>query len=414
MMKILQINVFNYRKGGSETVYFSTIKMLEEQGHDVISFALKWPENYPSAQGKYFPDSKVTRKGLFRPLKNIINYFYHFEAAKKIEQLINDEKPDLAHIHLIWGQITPSILPVLKRHHIPIVFSIHDYRIVCPAYTCKNGKGEVCEQCKGKYFYHCILNKCTKGSYVLSTIMATEQYFRNTFFYPAKYIDGLIYVSKFAKKLHEKYMPALKTKKNIVLYNLSDEISASPQKELGDKYFLFFGRLSYEKGIKTLIDAFQELPQSKLEVVGTGPLETNLKQYKEKKKIKNIIFLGYKTGEELKRLVSMAYFIIVPSEWYENNPMTIIEGYSAGVPVIGSSIGGIPEIIEDGRTGFLFRQGNKHELIRAIEKAEDLSIDEYKIFSFNALNFATKNFNKNNYYPRLCKFYTELIHDKEN
>lgn len=411
-MKILQINVFNYRKGGSETVYFSTSKMLKEHGQDVVNFALKWSENYPSAQSKYFPESKETRKGILKPVKNIVNYFYNFEAAKKIDQLINDERPDLAHVHLIWGQITPSILPVLKRHHIPIIFSIHDYRIVCPAYTCKNGRGEVCERCKGKYFYHCILNKCTKDSYGLSTMMAVEQYFRNAFFNPANYIDGLIYVSKFAKILHEKYMPALKEKNNIVLYNLSDEISKCPKNDVGSKYFLFFGRLSYEKGVKTLIDAFHKMPTCNLKIVGTGPLEAELKQNKEHNKIQNIAFLGYKTGQELKDLVHGAYFIIVPSEWYENNPMTIIEGYSEGVPVIGSDIGGIPEIIVNGKTGFLFKPGNKDELIKAIFLAESLSPDEYKLFSANALQFANKHFNKANYYPQLWNFYSIFLKSK--
>lgn len=408
-MKILQINVFNYRRGGSETVYFSTIKMLEEHGQQVVNFALKWPENYPSKQSKYFPESKETRTGLMRPVKNIINYFYHFEAAEKLEQLINDERPDLAHIHLIWGQITPSILPVLKRHGIPIIFSIHDYRIVCPAYTCKNGKGQVCEKCQGKKFYYCILNKCTKGSYCLSAMMAAEQYFRNTFFNPVKYIDGLIYVSKFAKMLHEKYMPSLKNKQNIVLYNFSDSIIDVPKSIDDNKYFLFFGRLSYEKGIKTLIDAFSKIPECTLKIVGTGPIECELKDYKREKNISNIEFLGYKTGEDLKKIIKGAYFVIVPSEWYENNPMTIIESYSNGIPVIGSVIGGIPEIIINNKTGYLFQQGCREKLINAIESANRLSVQDYRDYCLNALNFAKYNFNKEYYYPQLWDFYTRFF-----
>lgn len=119
-MKILEINVFNYKKGGSETVYFNTTNILQENGNKVINFTLKWFDNYPSLQEEYFPESKETRKGLLRPIKNFINYFYHFEAAKKLKQLIEDEKPDLAQIHLIWGQITPSILPILKNTISPL------------------------------------------------------------------------------------------------------------------------------------------------------------------------------------------------------------------------------------------------------------------------------------------------------
>lgn len=178
-MKILEINVYNYRKGGSEAVYFSTMELLKEHGDEVVNFALKWPENAPSVYEQYFPESKETRRGILKPVKNIVNYFYDAEAAKKMEALIEAEKPDLAQVHLIWGQITGSILPVLKRHHIPVIFTIHEYRIVCPAYTFRNGLGEVCEQCQGKHFYKCVTNKCCKGSYGLSAMMAAEQYFRN-------------------------------------------------------------------------------------------------------------------------------------------------------------------------------------------------------------------------------------------
>lgn len=407
-MKVLQINVFNYRKGGSEAVYFSTTELLKEHGESIINFALKWPENYPSEYEPYFPESKETRTGLLKPVKNIINYFYNREAAEKLERLIEVEHPDLAHVHLIWGQITGSILPVLKRHDIPVIFSIHDYRIVCPAYTFRNGKGEICEQCEGRNFYHCVANKCTKGSYLLSVMMAMEQSFRNRFFNPAKCIDGFIYVSKFAKQMHEKYMPELKEKKNIVLYNLSNKIKDTLCKK-PEKYFLFFGRLSYEKGVKTLISAFRNMPNSKLKIAGTGPLENDLKAYTKANNISNVEFLGYKSGSELTGLVENAYFIVVPSEWYENNPMTIIEGYSAGVPVIGSNIGGIPEIIVEGKTGYLFNPGNANELGNLIKVCESLSEERYEDLQKNALEFAKNNFDKDKYYPKLIDFYKQFI-----
>lgn len=406
-MKILQINVFNYRKGGSEAVYFSTIELLKEHGESVINFALKWPENYPSEYEPYFPESKETRTGLLKPVKNIIDYFYNREAAENLERLIEVEHPDLAHVHLIWGQITGSILPVLKRHGIPIIFSIHDYRIVCPAYTFRNGKGKICEQCHGSSFYHCITNKCTKGSYLLSAMMSAEQYFRNRFFNPVKYIDGFIYVSKFAKQMHEKYLPELKEKKNIVLYNLADRMGSVPCKKT-EKYFLFFGRLSYEKGVKTLISAFKNIPHSKLKIAGTGPLDDELKDYAKTNNVFNVEFLGYKSGNELTELVENSYFIIVPSEWYENNPMTIIEGYAAGVPVIGSNIGGIPEIIMEGKTGYLFNPGDANELENIIKACESLSENQYEGLQKNALEFAEKNFNKEKYYSQLRAFYRQI------
>lgn len=407
-MKILLIDVYNFNKGGAETVCFNTGKLLEEHGHKVVYFTLKWFHNKPSPFSKYFPESKETRDGLLKQVKNLINYFYHFEAAKKIEQLILDEKPDLAHIHLMWGQITPSIFPVLKKYHIPILFTVHDYRIVCPAYTFRDGNGRICEACQGRHFYKCFTHTCCKGSKMMSAIMAAEQYFRNVFFNPAKYIDGFIYVSNFARSIQEKYMPLLKSKPNITLYNFSTSIVCEPRTMPTDKYFLFFGRLSYEKGVMTLLKAFKDLPQCRLKVVGTGPKEEELKAFARDNGMKNVTFLGYKTGKELTDLVSNAYFVIVPSEWYENNPMTIIEAYSVGTPVIGARIGGIPEIVVDGQTGFRFESGNVENLCRIILQADSLDNNAYTALSRGTIDFANQNLSKESYWKKLIDFYNRF------
>lgn len=407
-MKILLVDVYYFNKGGAETVCFNTGRLLEEHGHQIVYFTLKWEQNNPSPFSKYFPESKETRRGPLKQVKNLVNYFYHFEAAKKLEQLILEEKPDLAHIHLMWGQITPSIFPVLKKHHIPIIYTVHDYRIVCPAYTFRDGSGRVCEDCQGRYFYKCLTHICCKGSKLMSAVMVAEQYFRNAFFNPARYINGFIYVSNFAKAIQEKYMPTVKGIPNITLYNFSTSISAG-EKIDSPRYYLYFGRLSYEKGVKTLLKAFKDLPKSHLKVVGAGPKENELRAFVAENKMQNVEFIGYKRGEELNDLVRNAYFIIVPSEWYENNPMTIIEAYSAGVPVIASNIGGIPEIVENGRTGFLFEGGEINSLKAALCKADSLTSQEYQVFSSSALCYAQDNFNEDRYYSLLMEFYKHIL-----
>jgi len=408
-MKVLLIDVYNFNKGGAETVCFNTGKLLEEHGHKVVYFTLKWPQNNPSPYSKYFPESKETRKGPLRQVKNLVNYFYHFEAAKKIEELIKVEKPDIAHIHLMWGQITPSILPVLKKYNIPVLFTVHDYRLVCPVYTFRDGKGRICEDCKGKYFYKCFTHTCCKGSKMMSAVMAAEQYFRNTFFNPAKFFNGFIYVSNFAREIQEKYMPAVKSTPNITLYNFSTSIKDAPKAYPSQKYFLFYGRLSYEKGVKTLLKAFRNVPDCKLKVVGTGPKENELKAFARDNNMQNVEFLGYKRGKELTDLVSNAYFVIVPSEWYENNPMTIIESYSVGTPVIGARIGGIPEIVVNGKTGFQFESGNVEDLKSKINCADQLTTEAYTKLSQGTLNFAHDNLSLENYYPRLISFYKRFV-----
>lgn len=408
-MKVLLIDVYNFNKGGAETVCFNTGRLLEEHGHKVVYFTLKWKDNRPSPQSRYFPESKETRRSPLRQVKNLVNYFYHFEAARKIEQLIQDEKPDLAHIHLMWGQITPSIFPVLKKYRIPILFTVHDYRIVCPAYTFRDGNGRICEACQGRHFYKCFTHTCCKGSRLMSAVMAAEQYFRNAFFSPAKYINGFIYVSNFARNIQEKYMPSLKSKPSFTLYNFSTSIVSEPKTMPTDKYYLFFGRLSYEKGVMTLLKAFKDLPRCRLKVVGTGPKEEELKAFARDNEMQNVTFLGYKTGKELTSLVSNAYFVIVPSEWYENNPMTIIEAYSVGTPVIGARIGGIPEIVVDGQTGFQFKSGSVVDLRNTILKADALYVNTYTEFSQGTINFANENLSKDSYWKKLIAFYDRFV-----
>jgi glycosyltransferase involved in cell wall biosynthesis len=182
--------------------------------------------------------------------------------------------------------------------------------------------------------------------------------------------------------------------------NLNQIIATSKK----GNYFVYYGRISREKGINTLIKAFQN-SSINLKIIGTGPL---LDEYTNKKH-QNIEFVGYKTGAELTELVSNASFIIVPSQWYENNPMTIVEGYSYGKPVIGANIGGIPEIIEDGKTGYLFESGNSDDLLSMVSKADSLSDKEYEKMSKNARQFAEDNFNPEIHYQQLMTIYKKVL-----
>ena len=411
-MKILQINNCHFRRGGADIVYFNTIEILQKKGHQVFNFSINDQKNEISEFSKYFvPKTVDVSSSLWNKAQNISSYFKNIKAAKNIEKLIVEKKPDIAHIHLFYGGLTPSILKVLKKYKIPVVHSVHDYRIVCPAYTFLNSKGEICESCGNNSYYMAIKKSCSKGSLLQSVVLAMEMYYRNLFFDASKFIDGFIYVSEFSRRKHYQFKPSLQNLPALVLFNNS--ISAVVNKKANKGYFLFFGRISYEKGVKTLIEVFKDLNDFELYIVGTGPELEFLNHYVVDNKINNISFLGYKTGSDLVNLISDAYFIIVPSEWYENNPMTIIESYSLGTPVIGSNIGGIPEILIDGKTGYLFESGNKQDLKNIISKAKDLKGGEYVNFCNNASEFAKSNFDDEKYYQRLIKFYNEIIEIKK-
>lgn len=413
-MKILLIDNFHYRRGGAEVVYLNTGNILQLHGHEVVYFSQKWPNNISCDQSKFFPSGidVKTARGCKR-IKCIINYFYNFDAARKLKKIILKEKPDIAHIHLFWGGLSASILNVLKKNNIPVVHTVHDYRMVCPAYAFKNGKSEICEKCHLWHYFNCIRGKCSKNNLLMSILMTLEMYFRNLFFNPTKYISSFIFVSNFSKNKHIEHDKRFASTRNVVLYNFSNSdiinFAKSGISSSNYNYYLFYGRLSYEKGIETLIEAFSIHQDKNLKIVGTGPLESLLKEKCKKLQLKNIDFVGYKTGSELYSLVCNAKFVCVPSECYENNPMTIIESYTLGTPVIGAAIGGITEIILNDKTGYTFIAGDIDSLAKTIDIADKMKQDSYYCMKANAKQFAEENFNINNYYNALIKLYEEII-----
>ncbi len=407
-MKVLQINNYHFLKGGSEKVYFETSELLEKKGHEVIHFSVR-DENISETEDlKYFVNPiQYKDVSFFTKLKNIKRFIYSAEAKENLEKLILEKKPDIAHLHIFYGRLSNSILPVLKKYNIPTVMTVHEYRMLCPIYTMLDKEGNICEKCANGNYIHCVLKKCNKGDIFNSTISAFECFIRDKFFPYEKHIDKFIMVSKFIMDRHIKYKPELK-EKAVQIYNFVNSDFKKELKFLHNNYYLYFGRLSREKGLFTLIKAWKNFPDLYLKIVGTGDLEKEIRDFINTNKINNINLLGYKYGVELKEIIENAKFVIVPSEWYENNPMSLIESFSEGTPVIGAEIGGIPELVKNGITGFLFKPKNIDSLIQSIKKAENLSKPDYINISKNAYKFAKENFNSEIYYKRLINIYKEI------
>ncbi len=401
-MKILQINKYYYRKGGAETVFFNTISLLEKHGHTVIPFSLKNKKNEPSPYEDYFVDyPELSESSLPQKIKYLPSFIYNRGAARKLETLLQKEKPDVAHIHLMFNSMSVSILPVLRKYNIPVVMSVHDYRLVCPAYTFTDGKGNFCERCKNGHYYNCIFHKCSNGNVLNSLMLCADSYFRSVSYPPVDYIDRFIFVSKFAMSKHIQIDGRYK-EKSTYLYNFTPNVDCTTVQ--GD-YILFFGRISEEKGLRTLLNVMKQLPDVKLKIAGTGPLLEILSSDAPA----NVEFLGFKKGLELQELIQNASFVVVPSEWYENNPLAIIESFMAGTPVIGSDIGGIPELVADGKTGYIFHPKSCEELKDAIMRAWSLPEGKYKQMSDEAKRFAIDNFSEDNHYNRLMENYQLVI-----
>ena len=353
-MKILIVNKFFYLKGGAERVFFQEREFLINNGIKVIDFSMHDPRNFLSEYSSYFVShiDYHAANGFRDKVKNALKFIHSPEAVRKIRALIQKEKPDLAHLHNIYHQLTPSIIHPLKEHGVKVVLTLHDGKLICPTYLMLDRELKPCLECRGRYFYKPFFKNCA-NSRLQSLLLMVEAYWHK-FFKSYDKVDLFISPSRFLAEVVSQRIPR---EKIMVLRNGIDLEEYRPTYEDGG-YVLYFGRLSREKGVETLLKAHREVAgEIPLKIVGTGPIEAELKA-----KYPKAEFLGYRAGEELKSLVARASFVVVPSECYENCPMTVLEAMALGKPIIASRIGGIPELVEDGKTGLFFEAGNVEEL----------------------------------------------------
>lgn len=362
-MKILVCNKFYRPVGGPETIVLDTIRELEALGHTAIPFAMAHPDNHESKYSDYFVpnvDYGTRRsKGVRRLVKEAADIMYSTDARRQIEKLIADVKPDIAHVHNIYHQLSPSILGPIRKAGIPLIQTLHDYKLLC-ANMLLLRHGEVCERCGGRRFYHAVLNKCVKDSYGSSAICFVEETLHRWLRVYERSVDLFISPSEFLKRKLVEH-GRLPESRIVVLRNYADTGAITPNYSPGE-YGLFVGHLSRHKGVMTLLQACKEIPDFEMRFAGRGPLIQEAEQFVERESLTNVKFVGFQTGPDLSRLFQNARFVVLPSECNENCPMAVLEGFAAGKPVIASRIGGIPELIDDGVDGLLFEPGDADEL----------------------------------------------------
>jgi glycosyltransferase involved in cell wall biosynthesis len=364
-MNILFVNNYNYSRGGAENVFLDESELLSKRGDKIFAFCRRHKNNLSSPYEKFFPSEMDTENITFsvNSLHALLNILYSVEAKRSIRRLMTTYTFDLAHVHNIYGRLTTSILDALNHSGIPVVMTLHDYKIICPNYKLMH-HGRICEDCRNGKFYMAMVNRCHKNSLAASAIYSFETYFNHIFRKYRKNVSYFISPSQFLKsKLIEFGWPEERIKH---IPNALPVDRFNPKFEPGD-YFLYIGRLSSEKGISTLIEAFTSLKQSsiKLQITGEGPLEKELQ--KKAANDSRIIFTGYRTGNELRESIRNCFAVVVPSEWYENAPLSVLEAMAYGKPVIGANIGGIPEMIDHEKTGFLYSSSNADELKNVME-----------------------------------------------
>ena len=366
-MKILQVNKFYYQgenAGGTGRYFFNLINLLENYGHQIQIFSTKDRRNASSSYSSYFIEKQdfANPKINTQSLKKALGFIYSFEAKKKIAKLIQDEKPDIVHIHNIYHHITPSILPVLKKANLPIIQTLHDFHLISPNYNLY-AKNKTHESCSHGHYWKAIFHKCIKDSYSASLLMVLKMYFEKITKIYLKNVDYFIAPSRFLRdKYIENGFPAAK----IIFLPPFINISQFAPRFSPGKYILYFGRLHPQKGVRLLVDAVAGLPQVKLKIVGSGEEKQELTRLIKEKKLENVKLLGEKSSAILKKIISQSAFVIVPSLSYENAPLAVLEAFASGKPVIASNLGGLPELIQDQKTGLLFRPGDKKDLKRQI------------------------------------------------
>jgi glycosyltransferase involved in cell wall biosynthesis len=409
-MKILIVNKFYFPRDGVSNYLLAVKEGLENLGHEVRVFAMNDERNLETPDSRYFV-SKISFDG-FKPwdiLKAISRIFYSPEARRKFSALLDDFNPDIIHIHNIYHQISPSILAESRKRRLPVVMHLHDYKLFCPNYNFFV-RGKICENCRGGHYFNCFKQRCIKDSYLKSLGASLEMTLHHKI-WPIyrQAVSHFIAPSTFMEKKYLEYgWPAAKI--TCLLNFYPGTIDMSAESAAGD-YLLYLGRLSSEKGLKVLIEALNGR-EEKLKIAGNGPektaLESMIKEYGLEKQIE---FLGFKSKEELKEIVKKSSAIVVPSVWYENMPLAMLEALGAGKPVIASNIGGLPDIIKDKENGFLFEVGDVSGLRACLDSLKN---SNYEYLSQWARE-SVKDLNRDAHLQELLRIYKEIIEkNKQN
>lgn len=360
-MRVLLANNYFYLRGGCERVMFNDMQLLSSHGIDVIPFSASDPANVETPYASYFvPGADIRATNPLRQIGAAADAIHCRRTATAFGRLITETKPDVIHCHNVYGRLSTSILGAARQHNVPVVLTVHDYKVVCPSYLMLQDS-KPCSACIDGGYYRCAVKRCHKGQTAASIVYALEAYWArlsgsygavSAFLAPSKFIAGLLRQS------------GIEDERVIYHPNCVEPNDYQPSYE--GQYVLSVGRLSHEKGLPTLLKAMlgTKIP---VRIAGSGPMEASLRELAQKDG-GSIVLEGHCGGEKLAELYRNAAFVVVPSEWYENAPMSILESFAYGKPVIGTRIGGIPELITEGEHGHLVDPGAPEQLRGVVSK----------------------------------------------
>ncbi|MDD5080181.1 MAG: glycosyltransferase [Candidatus Omnitrophica bacterium] len=407
-MKILMCNKFNFIKGGAERYLFDLKDGLRKMGHTLIDFSVSSDRNEYSEYSAYFAQAKDYSSASIRDfipnLQASLDFVYSFDAGRKISSLIDKCQPDIAHIHNIYHQISSSILHALRRKKVPVVMTLHDYKLICPNYSLFS-KGKPCERCKGGRYYNALTRKCLRNSFGASLLACLEMYMTKALRIYEDSVDLFIAPSRF---IMDKAIEFGVDERKLRYLPYAIGLEQFNRVGKNGEYILYFGDVSEKKGVALLLQCAREIGDVPIKIAGDGPDKDKYRNYCLAQGLKNVEFLGYMSRPDLAAAIRNALFVVVPSLWPEVCGLTIYESFACAKCVIAADIGGIPEFIEDKVTGLLFRPADQRDLL---EKMRYLlhSPEERERLGDNACRKISGFNDRNKHYQELTRIYEDCL-----
>ncbi len=407
-MRILMVNTFHFPGGGDSTYTFNLAELLRSKGHTVAFFAMDDARNIPNENSDLFVShidfKELNRqKSLLGGLKVMRRVIYSTEARKKFGRLIERFKPDIVHLQNIHAHITPSVIFEAKAHSLPVVWTLHDFKLICPnTHFRVNGSSKICNACKGNSYYHAVLKKCKKNSTLASAMAATEAY-AHRFMHVKDKIDAFLAPSAFLRGMLLKRGFSPEAVLHLPLF-IPDSMFSHEKRSKG--YLLFLGRVVAEKGILNLIEACKLAPETN--VVIAGPVEGPLGEELPVLLPPNARYVGMKQVDEVKELLSGSSAVVVPSLWYENQPFSILEAFATGKPVIASDLGGMSELVRNSSGGLLVPPGDVKALAESMKWIVSHT-EEAEEMGQVARNYTVETHSVQSHYDGLAKVYERVL-----
>jgi glycosyltransferase involved in cell wall biosynthesis len=401
---LLSINNYFYPRGGAEVLFLEQNRMFEDIGWQVVPFAMRHSNNLPTPWASYFPDEIEFGRsyGLGAKLLHAQRVIFSLQARRRMRELLEHVRPRIAHAHNIYHHLSPSILPMLRKRGIPVVMTIHDLKLACPAYTMM-ADNRPCERCRGGKIHNVAVHRCIKGSLALSSLVMLETFVHRLFRLYEANVSRFVVPSRFVlEKLVQWGWPR---DRFTYIPNFVDLGRFRPGAEIGDR-FVYCGRLDNLKGVGTLVRA-AALARQPLTLVGRGPEDVRLRKLSEELGA-DVRFLGHLTKDALVAVIQSARAIVIPSECNENAPLALLEGYAAGRPVIGSRIAGIPELVRERETGVLYPAGDVEALAAALKEFARLPDARLAEWGRAGRLWVEQDFNAATYRNRLVALYESL------